>query len=108
MSADSLRDRLSRKEYAQNQGSVTETAAPPKSGGIALSRSGAEFFLDKDRGNSYHDAKFLRDASRHAIFHLRPLEKSLNWRSCFRAGVALLFGLRVRDAFYIEGRKPKG
>lgn len=106
--ADSLKEWLGGVEYAFNQVRRMLKTVGQGRLRIRLSRSEAEFLLDKDSPISYHDPKFLSDVLGSATFRLRPLEKSLNWRSCIRTGAALCFGLRVSDALLIEGRKLKG
>lgn len=96
--ADSLKDRLSGKESVRNRVLVTLRTHIKGHVRIALSQREAEFFLDKNYRLSYHDPKFSSDDWRPAIFHLRPPEKSLNWRSCVQAGAALLFGLATSSA----------
>jgi hypothetical protein len=100
--ADRLRERFCRKNGVEGDGFSLESSCPFEVSEIAVSQSGAEFFLDKVGCVSYHDAKFPGRLQRGSIFRLRPPGKFVNWPSCLSARLTLPFG--VRDG-YAEGRK---
>lgn len=103
--ADIFKDRIIRKECIPNR--VLVTVKRPNSGEprIEVSQREAKFFLDITGRLQYHVPKFLGDFFLRLIFHLRALEKSLNWRSCIVARVALLFESLDSNALLIEGKR---